>query len=33
MWENAQEMLQGKAYQPYLENAKNKAELVGQFIQ
>ena len=28
MGENTQEMLQGKAYQQYLENTENKVELI-----
>ena len=33
MGENTQEMLQGKAYQQYLENTENKAELIDWFTQ
>ena len=31
--ENSQEMSQGKGYQQYLENTKNKAKLVDRFTQ
>ena len=30
---NTQKMLQGKAYQQYLENKENKAELIDRFTQ
>ena len=31
MWGKAQEMPQGKAYQQYFENTKNKAELIDRY--